>query len=118
MHMLNSYCGIDRDPRSIDGHEAVVTALRRRDGDGASQAMRNHIDQIVALDQFWRQRARHEEVFRIIRVAHTDVAIGVNDVLVGKNAIGNNEVTQQIVQLAHNGVSFSKIFSIGPGHHP
>jgi len=38
-----------RPARSIDGHEAVVTALRRRDGDGASQAMRNHIDQIADL---------------------------------------------------------------------
>ena len=38
-----------RPSRSIDGHEAVVSALRRGDGDGASQAMRNHIDQIADL---------------------------------------------------------------------
>jgi GntR family transcriptional repressor for pyruvate dehydrogenase complex len=38
-----------RPARSIDGHEAVVAALRRRDADGASQAMYNHIDQIADI---------------------------------------------------------------------
>jgi DNA-binding FadR family transcriptional regulator len=38
-----------RPARSVDGHEAVVAALRRRDADGASQAMYNHIDQIADL---------------------------------------------------------------------
>ena len=36
-----------RPARSVDGHEAVVAALRRRDAEGASQAMYNHIDQIA-----------------------------------------------------------------------
>jgi GntR family transcriptional repressor for pyruvate dehydrogenase complex len=38
-----------RPERSILGHEAVVAALRRRDGDLASNAMREHIDQIAHL---------------------------------------------------------------------
>jgi len=38
-----------RPARSIDGHEAVVAALRRRDAEGASQSMYNHIDQIADL---------------------------------------------------------------------
>jgi GntR family transcriptional repressor for pyruvate dehydrogenase complex len=38
-----------RPARSIDGHESVVAALRRRDAEGASQAMYNHIDQIADL---------------------------------------------------------------------
>ena len=38
-----------RPARSIDGHEAVVAALRRRDAEGASQAMYNHIDQIAHI---------------------------------------------------------------------
>lgn len=38
-----------RPARSIDGHEAVVAALRRGDAEGASQAMYNHIDQIADL---------------------------------------------------------------------
>jgi GntR family transcriptional repressor for pyruvate dehydrogenase complex len=36
-----------RPARSVDGHVAVVAALRRRDAEGASQAMYNHIDQIA-----------------------------------------------------------------------
>src|SRR5262249_46143748 len=38
-----------RTERSVQGHEAVVDALRRRDPDGAAQAMHTHIDQIAAL---------------------------------------------------------------------
>jgi GntR family transcriptional repressor for pyruvate dehydrogenase complex len=38
-----------RPARSIDGHDAVVSALRQRDAEGASQAMYNHIDQIADL---------------------------------------------------------------------
>jgi DNA-binding FadR family transcriptional regulator len=38
-----------RPARSIDGHDSVVAALRRRDPEGASQAMYNHIDQIADL---------------------------------------------------------------------
>jgi GntR family transcriptional regulator, transcriptional repressor for pyruvate dehydrogenase complex len=38
-----------RPARSIDGHEAVVAALRRQDAEGASQAMYTHIDQIADL---------------------------------------------------------------------
>jgi GntR family transcriptional regulator, transcriptional repressor for pyruvate dehydrogenase complex len=38
-----------RPERSIQGHEAVVAALRRRDPDGAARAMHNHIEQIAAL---------------------------------------------------------------------
>ena len=38
-----------RPARSLEGHEAVVAALRRRDPDGAAHAMHNHIDQIAEL---------------------------------------------------------------------
>jgi GntR family transcriptional repressor for pyruvate dehydrogenase complex len=38
-----------RPGRSLLGHEAVVAALRRRDGGAAAEAMRGHIDQIADL---------------------------------------------------------------------
>jgi len=38
-----------RPARSVEGHEAVVAALRRRDPEGAAQAMHHHIDQIGKL---------------------------------------------------------------------
>jgi GntR family transcriptional regulator, transcriptional repressor for pyruvate dehydrogenase complex len=40
-----------RPARSITGHEAVAAALRRRDADGAAEAMREHIDQIAEILQ-------------------------------------------------------------------
>ena len=48
-----------RPERSILGHEAVVAALRRRDGDLAASAMREHIDQIATLLQRAPAPARH-----------------------------------------------------------
>jgi DNA-binding FadR family transcriptional regulator len=38
-----------RPARSIDGHEAVVAALRRHDPEGAAQAMSTHINQIADI---------------------------------------------------------------------
>ena len=63
------------------------------------------LDQVVALDQFRRQRARHEEALRIVGMAHADMAVGIDHVFVGENAIGDDEVAQQIVELAHGGCS-------------
>jgi GntR family transcriptional regulator, transcriptional repressor for pyruvate dehydrogenase complex len=40
-----------RPERSIQGHEAVVAALRRHDADAAARAMHTHIDQIAELMQ-------------------------------------------------------------------
>ena len=38
-----------RPERSLQGHEAVVMALQRRDAEGAARAMHNHINQIAEL---------------------------------------------------------------------
>jgi GntR family transcriptional repressor for pyruvate dehydrogenase complex len=38
-----------RPVKSIEGHEAVVDALRRHDAEGAARAMYKHIDEIAAL---------------------------------------------------------------------
>ena len=40
-----------RPERSLDGHEKIVDALRRRDPDAAERAMHSHIDQIAELLQ-------------------------------------------------------------------
>jgi GntR family transcriptional repressor for pyruvate dehydrogenase complex len=44
-----------RPAKSVEGHEAVVAALRRRDAEGAARAMRNHIDQIADLQLHARE---------------------------------------------------------------
>ena len=38
-----------RPERSLQGHEAIVKAMRRRDPDAAERAMHDHIEQIAAL---------------------------------------------------------------------
>jgi hypothetical protein len=43
-------------------------------------------------------------VFWIVRVPHTDVAVGIDNVFVRQNAVGDDKVTQEIVKLAHIGV--------------
>jgi GntR family transcriptional repressor for pyruvate dehydrogenase complex len=40
-----------RPARSIRGHEAVVSALKKHDGEAAASAMRDHIEQIAELLQ-------------------------------------------------------------------
>jgi GntR family transcriptional repressor for pyruvate dehydrogenase complex len=38
-----------RPERSLEGHEAIVAAMRRRDPEAAARAMHDHIDQIAVL---------------------------------------------------------------------
>jgi GntR family transcriptional repressor for pyruvate dehydrogenase complex len=45
-----------RPARSMDGHEAVVAALRRKDADGAEHAMLDHITQIADLQLYAQQK--------------------------------------------------------------
>jgi GntR family transcriptional repressor for pyruvate dehydrogenase complex len=44
-----------RPVKSIEGHEAVVDALRRHDAEGAARAMSDHIDKIADLQLHARQ---------------------------------------------------------------
>ena len=46
---------IGRPAKSVEGHEAVVAALRRRDAEGAARAMCDHIDQIADLQLHARE---------------------------------------------------------------
>jgi GntR family transcriptional repressor for pyruvate dehydrogenase complex len=48
-----------RPGRSLDGHEAVVAALRRRDAAAAAEAMREHLDQIADRLRHPPGSARH-----------------------------------------------------------
>jgi GntR family transcriptional regulator, transcriptional repressor for pyruvate dehydrogenase complex len=53
-----------RPERSVEGHEAVVAALRRRDPDGAAGAMHTHIDQIAELLQHAPSLRGHQRELR------------------------------------------------------
>jgi hypothetical protein len=36
---------------------------------------------------------------------HADMAVGIDDILVGENTVGDDEIAEQIVKLAHGGLS-------------
>ena len=54
-----------------------------------------------ALDQLGRERARDEEVLGIVGMADADVAVGVDHVLLGEDAVGDDEVLDEGVEIAH-----------------
>lgn len=47
-----------RPNRSLQGHEAVLNALRRRDAQAAADAMHGHLDQISEVDRHLPPRSR------------------------------------------------------------
>jgi hypothetical protein len=44
-------------------------------------------------------------MLRIVGMTHADMAIGIDHVFVGEDAIGNDEVAENIVELAHGVLS-------------
>jgi hypothetical protein len=53
------------------------------------------------LDQFRRQRARDEEVLGIVGIADADMALGIDHVLLGENAVGDDEVFDKRIEVGH-----------------
>src|SRR5438270_732182 len=59
------------------------------------------LDDIGLLDQLGRERARDEEVLRIIWMAYADMAIGVDHVLLGEDPVGDDEILDKSVETGH-----------------
>ena len=57
------------------------------------------------VNQLWSQRACQKETVRLFRMTHADVPVGVDDVLVGEDAVSDDEIVQQSVQISHYGFS-------------
>ena len=53
----------------------------------------------LALDQLRRTRTRQEVALRVVRMAHADVAVGVDHVLLGEDAVGDHEVLDERVEI-------------------
>src|ERR1700674_3018533 len=69
---------------AVDDPFAVEPLGRRRHRLGIEREFQN----VVRLDQFGAARARHQEATRIGRMPETDVAEGIEDTLVGDDAVG------------------------------
>ena len=94
----------------LEENVLLLTGLRGAEGisrpfrfdlDLISDAPDIEFDQIVAFDQFRRQRARHEEALRVVGMAHADMAVGVDYVFIGENAVGDDKIAHQVFELAH-----------------
>src|SRR5262245_38874341 len=64
-------------------------------------AVETKLDDVILLDESRGQRTRDEEVARIDRVANADVAVGIDDTLLGEDAVGNDEVLKEVAKFAH-----------------
>src|ERR1041385_1692212 len=53
------------------------------------------LEDVRTLDEGGSKRMRKEKTLGIIRVPHADVAVGVDDVLAGEDAVGDDELRDQ-----------------------
>ena len=88
-------------PRLVDAavDEALVierpaVVLRRR-------AVEVELHDVGLADHLGRERAGEEEAARVARMAHADVAVGIDDVFVREDAVRDHEVADEIVHFAH-----------------
>ena len=65
-------------------------------------AIKRELDNIVAGNQLWSQRACQKETVRFFRMTYADVPVGIDNVLVGEDAVSDNEIVQQSVQMSHH----------------
>src|SRR5437879_1854852 len=72
--------------------EALEVGLARIAAGGVALEVELH--EVAALDPVRAERAREEKAPRVARVPHADVAVGVDDVLVRQDAVGDDEVVE------------------------
>src|SRR5262249_58012521 len=65
------------------------------------RAIERELHDVVFLDAVRRPRARQQIALRIIGVAHADMAEAVHHALAGEDAVGGDELFDQVVQLGH-----------------
>jgi hypothetical protein len=61
----------------------------------------SELDDVFGADQLGRDRAGDQKAARILRMPDADMAIGVDHVLLGENAVGDHEILDQGVEAAH-----------------
>src|SRR5215469_5824535 len=81
-------------PLDIDFAAALVDRL----------AVEIEFEEIVACHQLRAARAREEEAVGLGRMAHADMAIGIDHVLMGEDAVRHHQIVQDFVEIAHFGV--------------
>ena len=89
--------GLDVGPRLEDRGVDEALEVERTRLVAHRLAVEPELDDVVALDQLGRERAREEEVLRLVGMADADMAIGVDHVLLGQDAVGDDEIVEESV---------------------
>ena len=93
--------GVDVGPRFVDGGMNEPLEIERALLVAHRLAVQPELDDIVAFDQFGRHRAREEEMFRVVGIADADMAVGVHHLLAREDAVGDDEILDDGVEVAH-----------------
>ena len=93
-------CTTDMDvrPRLEDGGVDEALEIERARLVAHRLAVEAELDDVVALHQVGRERAGEEEVLRIVGMADADMAVGVDHVLLGEDAVGDHEILDDGVE--------------------
>src|SRR5580700_95478 len=59
------------------------------------------LEDVFGTDQLRGQRAGNQEAVGVVRVTDADMTVGVDDLLPGEDAIGDHEILDQGVEIAH-----------------
>ena len=82
------HVGARLEDLAMDHALGIRTRHRRHDRVGVEVVFQD----VVRLDQRGRARARQEIALRVLRMAHADVAEGIQNALVGDDAVGGQRV--------------------------
>ena len=63
------------------------------------------LDDVVALHQVGSERPRKEEMLRIGGIANADMAVGIDHILFRQDAVGDDEILNDGVEIGHGGGS-------------
>ncbi len=58
-------------------------------------------DDVIPGHEFGSQRTGHEEGVRVLRITDTDVTVGIANVFIGEDSIGDHEVINQALLFVH-----------------
>ena|SRR5689334_22426803 len=68
---------------------------------GHRLAVQVELDNVVGADQLRRERAGDQEAVGIVGMANADMTVGVDDLLPGKDPVGDHEVLNQRLEISH-----------------
>ena len=94
---------VDVRPRLVDGGMDEALEIERALVVAHRLPVEPQLDDVVALDQLGRDRAGQEKVLGIAGMADADVAVGVHHILLGEDAVGDDEVLDDGVELLMTG---------------